>query len=193
MLLLAVTMVYMPIMVPLIAPAATVSARAIAMPLVLTMLLPLGIGLILDAWFEPLTDRLLPLMNKVSSAALVILVAATVLANFESLLSMFGAGAFLAALLVIGGAFAAGYLLGGSDPTERGVIALGTAQRNIAAATVVATQSFSDLRTLVMVVVTSIVSLALLFPIAKAMGGRRKDDIATAPARTAASQKAPLV
>jgi predicted Na+-dependent transporter len=111
-LLLVVTIVYMPIVVPLIAPAATVNARVIATPLVLTMLFPLGIGLLVDFWFEPLSHRLLPIMNKVSSLALVIVVAMTVLTNFESLLSMFGTGAILAALLVIGGAFVAGYLLG---------------------------------------------------------------------------------
>lgn len=173
-LLLVVTIFYMPIVVPLIAPTATVSAGAIATPLVLTMLLPLGIGLLVDTWFEPLTDRLLPILNKVSTIALVVLVATTVLMNYESLLSVFGTGAILAALLVIAGAFAAGYLLGGSDRAERGVIALGTAQRNIAAATVVATQSFDDPRTLVMVVVTSIVSMAVLFPIARTMGKRKR-------------------
>ena len=172
-LLLVVTIVFMPIVVPLIIPAAAVSARAIAMPLVLTMLLPLGIGLLVDLWFEPLAKRLLPTLNKVSSAALVVLVVTTALTNYESLLAVFGTGAVLAALLVVVGAFAAGYLLGGSDPAEKGVVALGTAQRNIAAATVVATQSFDDPRTLVMVVVTSIVSMAVLFPLAKMMGNRR--------------------
>jgi BASS family bile acid:Na+ symporter len=109
------------------------------------------------------------------------------------LLSVFGSGTILAALLVIGGAFGAGYLIGGSDPAERGVIAFGTAQRNVAAATVVAIQSFDDPRTLVMVVVTSIVSMAVLFPVARTMGGRRKADIAMARTRTIGSQKAPLV
>ena len=191
-LLLVVTIVYMPIVVPLIAPAATVSARAIATPLVLTMLLPLGIGLLVDAWLEPVTDRLLPILNKASSAALVVLVATTVLTNYESLLSVFGTGAILAALLVIASAFAAGYLLGGgSDPAERGVIALGTAQRNIAAATVVATQSFGNPRTLVMVVVTSIVSMAVLFPIARMMGNRTS--LATEARNAAVPRKSPLV
>jgi predicted Na+-dependent transporter len=191
-LLLVVTIVYMPIVVPLIAPTVTVNARAIATPLVMTMLLPLGIGLLVDAWFEPLTDRLLPILNKVSSAALVVLLAATVLANYTSLLSAFGTGAILAALLVIAGAFAAGHiLLGRSDPAKRNVVALGTAQRNIAAATVVATQSFADPRTLLMVVVTSIVSMALLLPIARIMGKRTSS---AKEARSAAVlRKSPLV
>ena len=190
-LLLVATIIYMPIIVPLIASASTVSAFAIATPLVMTMLLPRGIGLLVDHRFEPLSDRLLPLLNKVSTVALVVLVATTVLVNYESLLSVFGTGAILAALLVIIGAFAVGYLLGGSDPAKRGVIALGTAQRNIAAATVVATQSFGDPKTLVMVVVTSIVSMAVLFPIAKTMGKHKGP--AMEPTRHIGPRKSPAV
>lgn len=190
-LLLLVTIVYMPVVVPLIAPDATVNARAIATPLVLTMLVPLGIGLLVDAWAEPLSDRLLPILNKAASAALVVLIALTMLMNYESLLSVFGTGAVPAALLVIVGAFSSGYLLGGSDPMERRVIALGTAQRNIAAATVVATQSFDDPRTLVMVVVTSLVSMAVLFPAARIMGRSRSS--AVGARSTAVPRKSPLV
>lgn len=170
--LLVVTIFYMPIVVPLVAPAARVNAFAIATPLILIMLLPLGLGLLVDAWFERLADRLLPPLKKMSSVALFVLVATTVLTNYHSVLSVFGTGAILAALLVITGAFTAGYLMGGLDIAERRVIALGTAQRNIAAAMVVASQSFEDRRTLVMVVVTSIVSMFVLFPIARIMGKR---------------------
>ena len=46
------------------------------------------------------------------------------------------------------------------------VLGLGTAQRNIAAAMVVATQGLDDRNTVVMVVVASLVELAVLFPIA---------------------------
>src|SRR3712207_2539172 len=72
-LLVVVSICYMPIIVPLIAPGAEVSVLSIAMPLVLTMLLPLVIGLFIDARFESLADRLQPYMNKVSSIALVLL------------------------------------------------------------------------------------------------------------------------
>jgi predicted Na+-dependent transporter len=107
-LLLVVTMAYMPIVVPLIAPEAAVSATSIAMPLVLTMLLPLGVGLIVDAWNEPLTERLLPFMNKASSVALVLLVASTFLLNLQAILGVFGTGVILGALIVIAGAFGLG-------------------------------------------------------------------------------------
>lgn len=54
------------------------------------------------------------------------------------------------------------------------VLGLGTAQRNIAAATVVATQSIGDPRTVVMVVIASLVGFAILFPIARLLRKRRK-------------------
>jgi bile acid:Na+ symporter, BASS family len=190
-LLLAATIIYMPLVVPFVAPEATVSATSIAMPLILTMLLPLGAGLFIDACFRRLADRLQPISNRVSGIALVVLVVVTFLANFQDILGVFGTGAIAAALLVIGGAFALGYVLGGADPREREVIALATAQRNVAAATVVATQSFDDPDVLVMVVVTSIVSIAALFPAAGALGRRQQRHTEAERGSAAARGKAP--
>jgi BASS family bile acid:Na+ symporter len=171
-LLLVITVPYMPLVVPLIAPEAHVSAVAIAVPLVLTMLLPLVVGLIAARVIRDWTDRLLPLLGVVANIALVALIASTVAANLEAILSVFGTGAILAALLFIAGAFAIGYFLGMTGRGTREELALGTAQRNIAAATVVATQSLGDPDTIVMVVVTSMVGLALLFPAAAALRKR---------------------
>jgi BASS family bile acid:Na+ symporter len=61
------------------------------------------------------------------------------------------------------------------------VIALATAQRNIAAATVVATQSFEDSGVLVMVIVTSLVDLAILFPAARMLRQRAARRLAAHP------------
>jgi BASS family bile acid:Na+ symporter len=192
-LLLVATMIYMPIVVPLIAPDATMSAMSVAAPLVLTMLLPLGFGLFVDAWNESLTERLLPLMNKASSVGLIVLVLATLLLNFQALLGVFGTGAILGALVVIGGAFMLAYLMGGQDMRKREVMGLATAQRNIGAATVVATQALDDPNIVVMVVVTSIASMALLFPIARALRGRSPREARTLAAEGVLSRKAPWV
>ena len=171
-LLIVVTVPYMPIVVPLIAPEVNVSAAAIAAPLVLTMLLPLLFGLVADRFVPTWTKRLLPRLGVLSNIALVALLVSTVAANFDELLNVFGTGAILAALLFIAGAFVIGYVLGITGRGTRQELALGTAQRNIAAATVVATQSLGDPDTIVMVVVTSIVSMAILFPTATALRKR---------------------
>ena len=61
------------------------------------------------------------------------------------------------------------YPLGGHDLENRGALALGTAQRNIAAGTIVATQEFADASILVMVIASSLVGLAMLFPTARVL------------------------
>ena len=171
-LLLVATVPYMTLVIPLIAPEANVSALSIARPLVLTMLLPLVVGLFADQFIPAVTQRLQPLLGTVANIALVALLVSTVVANFEEILSVFGTGAILAAMLFIAGAFVIGYFLGITGRGTREELALGTAQRSIAAATVVATQSLGDPDTVVMVVVTSMVAMAILFPTAAALRKR---------------------
>jgi BASS family bile acid:Na+ symporter len=64
------------------------------------------------------------------------------------------------------------HALGGPDAGTRRVMALGTGQRNIAAALVIASQSFSDPKVVVMVIVVAIVGLILLVPISRALANR---------------------
>lgn len=172
--LLPVTVLYMPIAVPLLIPGTEVSAGAIAVPLVLTMLLPLAVGLVGHERVPSIAERLQPIMKQTSTAALVVLIATTVLANAREIVNFAGRGPILSALAVIGGAFLIGYLLGGPPTARREILGLGTSQRNIAAATVVATQSFGDSRIVVMVIVTSLVAFALLFPVAGLLRKRRQ-------------------
>jgi BASS family bile acid:Na+ symporter len=54
----------------------------------------------------------------------------------------------------------------------RRVLALGTAQRNIAAALVVGSQSFRDPKVVVTVVVVAIVSLLVLMPLSRLLAKR---------------------
>lgn len=170
--LLLVTIVYMPIVVPWIAPDADVNALDIAQPLVLTMLLPLVLGLIVDHLTKSRADRLLPYLGILTNIALVTLLVSTVIANFDQLINVFGTGAILAAFFFIAGAFVIGYVFGITGRGTREEMGLATAQRNIAAATVVATQSIGEPDTIVMVVVTSAVAMAVLFPTAAVLRRR---------------------
>ncbi len=71
---------------------------------------------------------------------------------------MFGERAIIAAVLLIVGAFVVGFALGVPDH-HRDEVGLATAQRNVAAATIVATQAIRDADTTVTVVVTAIVGM----------------------------------
>lgn len=166
-LLIIVSIGYMPIVVPLLAPGSEISALAIATPLVLTMLLPLGAGL-LATHLAPGAARILPSLAIVTNISLVALIVLTFANNLSTVLGVVGTGAILASLLFIAGAFAIGWVLGGAFGDDlRNEMALGTSQRNFAAALVVATQSFDAAGVLVMAVVVSLVTMVVLLPAAK--------------------------
>lgn len=178
-LLLPATIVYTPLVVPLVLPQGEVKATTIATPLLLTLLLPLALGLLVRRRRPNWARRLHPLARMTSTVALVAVVLATLLAYFPEIVKLFRQAAVLPSLALVAGAFVIGYVLGGPDRDRREVLGLATSQRNIGAATVVAARSFDDPATLTMVVMTSLIGFGLLFPVAWALRRRRR----SAPSR----------
>lgn len=171
-LLLLITIIYMPLVVPRIAAEASVSAMSIARPLILTMLLPLLIAFGVKAFLPRWAEALLPYARMLTNIALYVMLVSTLLANSNEVVSVFGTGAILASFLLIGGAFAIGYLVGTFDKHEKVVLGFATAQRNFAAAIVVAVQSFTGSGVLVMTIVCSTVAM-LFLPLAGLIGKYR--------------------
>ena len=171
-LLMVVTVIYLPLVLPLLLPGVSVNPVKIASSLFLFMLVPLALGLAAKAWFPVVASRTKPVLDKVSNLSLILLVLLITAANIKNVLAVFGTGGILAGLLLIAVGFGAGWLLGGPGMDTRPVLALGTAQRNIAAALVVGGQSFSDPKVVVMVIVVAIVGLLVLMPLSKALGRR---------------------
>ena len=168
-LLMVVTVGYLPIVLPLLLPGITVDAWEIARSLLLLMLLPLAIGLALKARYGELAARVKPVLDWISNVSLILLVCLITAANIDKVLQVFGTRAILAGLLFIVLGLGTGWLLGGTSADTKRVMALGTAQRNIAAALVVASQSFSDAKVVVMVIVVAIVGLIVLMPLSRAL------------------------
>jgi BASS family bile acid:Na+ symporter len=166
-LLMVITVGYMPLVLPMLLPGVSVNPAKIAGSLAVTMLLPLGIALAVNAKLPAAAARAKPLFDRLSSLGLILVVVLLVVVNFKKVLSVFGTGAILAGLLFIALGYAVGWVLGGPAADTRSVLGLGTAQRNIAAALVVGSQSFSDPTVVVMVVVVAIVSLLILLPMSR--------------------------
>ena len=166
-LLMVVTVGYLPLVLPLLLPGISVNPAKIARSLFLLMLLPLAGALAVKARFADVAARTKPLLDRVSNLSLILLVLLITLANVNNVLAVFGTRGILGGLLFIALGFGLGWLLGGPGMDTRRVLALGTAQRNIAAALVVGSQSFSDPKVVVMVVVVAIVSLLILMPLSR--------------------------
>jgi bile acid:Na+ symporter, BASS family len=128
------------------------------------LILPVLLGLAVKAAAPRWATRLVPIGGKVATFALMVVFASTFGANLPELLKIVETGALFAGVLFIVGAFAIGYLL--SRHERSAVLGLGTAQRNVAAAMVIASRDFTDPNILVMVTACALAGLLVLFPIA---------------------------
>src|SRR5437016_1966060 len=164
-LLMVVTVVYLPLVLPLLLSGVSVDSGKIARSLVLVMLLPLAVGLVAKTWLAAAGERIRSVLLRIANVSLILFTLLLIIVNFRSVLAIFGTRGILGGLLFIAISFGIGWFLGGPDPDGRRVVALGTAQRNIAAAIVVGGQSFTDPKVVVMVVVVAIVGLLILMPL----------------------------
>ena len=172
-LLMVVTMLYMPIVLPLLIQGITVDPWDIAISLIVLMLIPLAMGLFMKARYAATAAQLQPYMARVSTYAVASLLLAGLAANLRAKVALIGTGGFIASLLFLAGAFVIGYFLGGNDAPTRSVLGLGTAQRGLSAALVVAAASFSDDPDVrLMVLVVGFPGLAGLMVIARELGRR---------------------
>jgi len=178
-LLMVVTIIYMPIVLPWmlngLGETVTVDAWAIARSLIVSLLLPLAVGLFVKWRWSNIADAFYPMMSTASSVAVLLLLAGGVILQWDGIVSLIGTGGLVAIVVFEVAALLIGYFSGGSAPAERSVMGLGTAQRNLSAALVVGAQNFSDTpEVLTTVVVAGIIGLIILLPAAGEMGKRMK-------------------
>lgn len=167
MLLMIVTVIYVPLVLPLVLSGVSVNALAIARALLLQMLLPIGVGMLAAQLLPGLSKTLQPLVGGVGNIAMYAMVVATLVGYFPNLLQIIGTGAFLVGLLFVAAAFGVGYLAGfGKDHLED-VGGLGTAQRNTAAGVIIAIQNFSDPNVFVMLTLANILGIVMLLILAR--------------------------
>ena len=186
-LLMVVTVIYLPIVLPLLLQGASVSPWAIAQSLILMMLLPLGIGLFVKSRYATLAESLQPHMSQASTIAIMLMLVSLLVLQFSSIVGLIGTGGLVAIIIFLLGAFVIGFLLGGKDAGTKSVMGLGTGQRNLAAAVLVACQNFSDdPNVLIMVLVAGIVGLVILGVVGGELGKRSQaGGTAAAPAADA--------
>jgi len=171
-LLLATTVVYLPLVLPWFAPGVAVQPWAIAKPVLLLMLGPLAAGMAIRAQWPQLTKRIGLPLEWISRATLFLMLILVVVLNFERIRCVLGSGALVAAELLVLAAIGIGFITGGSSPERRRVLALSTGQRGISAALLIATHVAQDPDAAVMVVVLILVGELILFSSAAVMGRR---------------------
>jgi BASS family bile acid:Na+ symporter len=179
-LLMVVTIGYAPIVVPLAVPGAEVDPLEIAQSLVLFMLIPLGLGLLVRSRYQELADDWVGTAGKASSMGLLLGIGSALFLTWREVIGSIGTWLFagLAIVLVVG--LLAGWLAGlGRSSSERALLGLATANRNIAAALVIAASIGGD--TVVYTLVGALTIPVLLIVLAKEIGRRSAVPEASAP------------
>jgi len=164
MVLMISTVLIMPLLLPLIIEGVTVDSWAIASGLLLQMILPMAIGMILHAVTEAFTAIFQPWVARISNIALYAMLIATILGNLSALGDLQMWGAILTGIVALMVAFFVGHNTGIGRETDSQIGALGTAQRNTAAAVLVAQTNFEDpLVLLTTVLLNTIMMFVLLY------------------------------
>lgn len=168
MLLLTVgSAVVLPVALPLLVSGLSAGPWPILRPLLVTMLLPLSIGMLVRNRSESWASRLRQPIALVSNVSLLVAVVLLIGLNYQAMIDTIGSGALAAAILFVLATLVVGYALGGPSPATRSVLGLGTGQRNIAAALVVATGNSADPLVVIMLLVSTLVGLLVLLPAAR--------------------------
>jgi BASS family bile acid:Na+ symporter len=168
------TVVLMPLLAPLLIPGLTVSSWALGKPLLLTVLLPLAIGVAFSMRAPRVAERLLPIFKRVSGISTLVLLVFVVVLYGRELLSALGSFAIAAQVVFILGMAVLPCMFGfGLNRPQRHAMALGVCSRN-GGAMFVAITAFPNLdpRLLAMILLAVPVPLITWVALAKFLASR---------------------
>ncbi|MBP7937552.1 MAG: bile acid:sodium symporter [Phycisphaerae bacterium] len=130
-----VTVVYMPLAVPVMVMGLTAGAWTIAKPLVFFLLVPLAIGIALQRASAPLAARLQPFVKKTTGIDTILMLVLCLVIYGKGFIGAVGSYAIGAQVLFFSAATAGPYFLSfGLPQSQKSVLALGMATRNLGAA-----------------------------------------------------------
>jgi predicted Na+-dependent transporter len=184
-LLMVVTIGYAPIVLPRVVQGVSVAPWDVAKPLIFLMLLPLAVAMLVRARYPDLAASWSPELARISSMSLLQGFAAIIFVAYDTIFGAIGSWILIGAALLAIGSLVIGWVLStGSDSTTQRVAAVGTAQRNLSAAQLVAATSFGG-ETLVLTMVASLAITAVLLFAAAEMGKRAGQPVAAVAAAAA--------
>ena len=169
LLLLLVTIFFMPLLVPVIFTGESVSSLAIAKSLIFTMLVPLLLALFVKAYFSDIAVRIQPFASIITNIAISISIIAMVYLYTKTITSNISVVPVI--ILFFLGSMAIGYFTGGKNRDARIILSVGTGLRNPPIAILVASNNFStEPMAAIVPLLVIIIGLSILFPLARKIG-----------------------
>lgn len=169
LLLVLATIIVVPIVLPLLIPRLTVDGLDIAWTLTRQLLLPIVLGALFSRFVPRLNRWLQPWVAWVGSIALNVVLVSTIVGYLPDMLPIILSGALVLGLLFVLAAFGIGYLTGWGNDALEDIGGLATAQRNTAAAMLIAVSSFTDATVFVLITLVNALGILVLIAIAKSL------------------------
>jgi BASS family bile acid:Na+ symporter len=158
----------------LLIPGLTLSSWAIGKPLLLTVLLPLVIGVAIKVYAAQVADKILPAVKKIAGISTLLLLGFVVFLHWRELLSALGSFGIAAQVLFILGIALVSYNFGfGLNQSQRSAMALAVCTRN-GSAMLVAITAFPilDPDLLAMILLAVPVPLVIWLALSRVLGSR---------------------
>lgn len=171
LLLVLGTIVVVPLALPALLTRLEVDGGAMAWTLVRQLLLPILLGAVLAHFATDFSRRIQPWVAKIGNITLYVVIGATLVGYLPQMGAIVGSGALILGLVFVLAAFGIGYLAGWGDDVLEDIGGLATAQRNTAAAMLIAVSSFTDPTVFVLITLVNTIGIAVLIGIAKFLKG----------------------
>jgi len=172
LLLTMVTILYMPIVVPLIFPNAMITSWEIARSLIFTMMIPLTLSLYIKAFFSDIAARIQPFSIKITNLTVLILIVCVIYLYTDVIIVH--AHALPIVILFFLGATGIGYFIGRKSRDGRIILSVGTGLRNPPIAMLVASKHFpTEPMAAITPLLIIIIGLSILIPLAVKIGKNR--------------------
>ena len=179
---IAITIIYIPLMIGVFLPDVEVDVKHLVLKLILTIVVPLLLGLFIRSRFEKVAHAAEKYLHIISRLFVVLLLLTLIGLYYKPFIGLFGTYTLLAGVIYIVVTFAIGYLLGW--PERGSMLAMGYMHgaRNASVAVIAATSAFSDQPNVMLMIATMVILiLAILIPVstlckikpAPAMAGNR--------------------
>jgi BASS family bile acid:Na+ symporter len=173
------TLMILPIMIPIFAPSLSPGPWIIAKPLILFIAIPLAAGIGIRLLASALADKSHPIVKRVTSVDIAIMLGVVLLLYWRDFLSAVGSFAIFAQALyyclLAAGAYGFGF---GLSHGKKSTLALGLSTRNVGAALApLLAVHESDSRATVMCVIAVFITLGVGFAAAMLLGRLKPKDI----------------
>ena len=141
---------------------AEVSITVLGGEVLLSVLAPLVVGMLIHTRWPSLSERIAPIVSRISMLALLVIVALLLFRAWPAMLALIGNGTVLAVVVISVAAIAAGHFLGGHDPRDKVALATAAAIRHPGIALMVANGSAPDKRVTAMILLYVLVTFIVV-------------------------------